>query len=335
MGAGTALIVGLFVFVRNELTGPGGLLPTLADAIWNTLTVVVGGAGLAAVTLWIMVNGYLIVTGASREPLTAYLFKSFRVFAFMLLATGAAAINGTLRDEVLWVRDVMGTAITGNATPIWDQIQGSLTAMGGVVAGVALLTGLGGGSASPGGGDTGETWVMFATTAAVGMPVIILSVTALTLEAAIILGAALAPIFFFLGIFQRFAEWPWSWLKFMFATLVSASVMAAISAWALGLFATYLGTATAAFITGMGLAQVSAIMGSMGLVLSALMISIPSMIMRLFSLASEGAARDVLGTGGGGGRAGGADPRGRGDGSTGGSMGGVDPRLAPSSYRGP
>jgi type IV secretion system protein VirB6 len=329
MGAGTAVIVGLFALFRAWIDGA---VNGIADNVWNTLTGVAGAAGLGAVTLWIMVNGYLIVTGASREPFTAYLLKSFRVFAFMLLATGAAAINGNLRVEVQWIRDVLGRAITGDATPIWTQLDNNLNAMGVAVAGVALLTGIGG-NASPG-GDAGETWVAFATTVAVGAPVVTLSVTVLTLEAAILLGTALAPIFFFLGIFQRFADWPWSWLKFMFATLVSASVMAALSVTALGVFAGFLTGGVAMFVAGMGMTTVAGAMAVGGILVSALMISIPSMVMRLFSLASEGAARDVLGTGGG--RAGGSrDPRGKGDGSTGGGMGGVDPRLAPSSYRGP
>jgi type IV secretion system protein VirB6 len=323
MGAGTTVIVGLLALFRAWIEGT---VSGIADKIWDSLTVVVGGAGLAAVTIWIMVNGYLIVTGASREPLTAYLLKSFRVFAFMLLATGAAALNGDLRAEVTWFRDVLGTAITGNATSIWTQLDTNLYAMSGAVSAVGALAGIGG-SATPG-GDSGETWVTFATTVAVGAPVVTLCVTVLTLEAAILLGSALAPIFFFLGIFQRFADWPWSWLKFMFATLVSASVMAALSATAVGVFVGFLTTAATQFFLGMGMTTVAGTMAVGGILVSALMISIPSMVMRLFSLASEGAARDVLGTGGG--RAGGGrDIRGRGDGSTGGSIGGVAPRLAP------
>jgi type IV secretion system protein VirB6 len=301
---------------------------TIADGIWNTLTVVAGGAGLAAVAIWIIVNGYLVVSGASREPLTAYILKSLRVFAFMLLATGTAALNGDLRAEVTWFRDVFGTAITGNATSIWTQLDNNLNAMGVAVAGVALLTGIGG-NAAPGNGDAGETWVTFATTVAVGAPVVTLCVTVLTLEAAILLGSALAPIFFFLGIFQRFAEWPWSWVKFMFATIVSASVMAALSTTALGVFAGFLGTTVALFALGMGMTTVAGALAVGGILVSALMISIPSMVMRLFSLASEGAARDVLGGGGGRGRVG--DPRARGTTSTGGDGQSV-PRPPPSSY---
>jgi type IV secretion system protein VirB6 len=250
------------------------------------------------VTLWILVNGYMILTGATREPLAAFLLKAAKVYFWMLLATGAAAFNGDLRQNVTDFRDAAATLVTGSNTNVWTQMQDSVNQMAAATAIAGVVTGAVGEKGDDG---SGRTVAALGQTIAVAAPVMTIGLTAFTLEAAVLIGAALAPLFFFMGIFQRFADWPIAWIKYMMATLISAAVMAALSAWGLGLMVAFMGAAALGYVAGMGMVQISAIMGAGGLLISALMITIPGLVMKVFNMAGNGAARNEIGGGGGGG----------------------------------
>ena len=188
--------------------------------------------------------------------------------------------------------------ITNSSTPIWDQMNASVLAMSGFAVVASIVT-----DTVPGEGDSGRSIAALGSTLSVAVPVAVVALTAFTAEAAVLLGMALGPFFFFMGIFQKFADWPFQWAKYMMATLISASIMAAVSAWGLALMAAFMGAAVGGYATGLGSVQVAGIMAIGGMMMSTFIITIPGLVMKLFSLASEGAASASLG--GLGGRSGG------------------------------
>ncbi|MGL4768587.1 MAG: type IV secretion system protein [Formosimonas sp.] len=59
----------------------------------GTLTIV-GTIALSAMTLWIMFQGFMIVTGRSQDGIKGFLVNAFRSYLIVLVATGMAAGSG-------------------------------------------------------------------------------------------------------------------------------------------------------------------------------------------------------------------------------------------------
>jgi type IV secretion system protein VirB6 len=287
----TNLLIGLLA--STLLPALRGGIQTLSDQIWGGLIDVFTTVGLPAVTLWILINGYMILTGSSKEPLGAYILKSGKVFLWMLLATGSAAFSGTLQDNAIQLRDASTDWLTGTTVGFWATIQ---LQMAGMTTAGAFLGLASGNSASLQDPGVGATMATLGSVVSMSTPIVVVGITGLTLEAAILIGAALAPLFFFMGIFSKFADWPIVWIKYMLATIMTASVMAAMSIWGLAAYVAMLVAGGVSWsATGGGLLQVSAIMVFGSLLISFLMITIPGLVSRTFSQMGIGAASNQLG----------------------------------------
>jgi type IV secretion system protein VirB6 len=288
----TNLLIGLLA--STLLPALRGGIQTLSNQIWGGLIDVFTAVGLPAVTLWILINGYMILTGSSREPLGAYILKSGKVFLWMLLATGSAAFSGTLQDNAIQLRDASTDWLTGTTLGFWGTIQLQMAGM--TTAGAFLGLASGNSASIESMGNTASTMATLGSVVSMSTPIIVVGITGLTLEAAILIGAALAPLFFFMGIFSKFADWPIVWIKYMLATILTASVMAAMSIWGLAAYVAMLVAGGLSWsASGGGLLQVSAIMAFGSLLISFLMITIPGLVSRTFSQMGIGAASNQLG----------------------------------------
>jgi hypothetical protein len=90
----------------------------------------VGAAALSVLTLWILIRGYRIVTGQSRQPLMALVADSLRSTFILGLACGMAVGGSTLYERLgNDLPDVVSQVVTGNATPVNEQIDRSLALM--------------------------------------------------------------------------------------------------------------------------------------------------------------------------------------------------------------
>lgn len=289
MDAVTPLLLGMLNLVLPALQG---LVNAVSNRVWGGLTDLFTFIGVPAVTLWILINGYMILTGATREPLGSFLLKAGKVYFWMLLATGSAAFNGDLRQLTVDLRDASTEMVTGSGAPFWSQIQTQVGLMS-VTAGIVGLTAQNMRERNE--PDGAATVATVGSTLAVAMPIVVVGMTGLTLEAAMTIGAAFAPMFFFMGIFQKFADWPVMWVKYMLGIVLTASVMAAMSVWAMGVYVASLVASVGLVATGAGLLQVSTVMAASGVLMTGLIITIPSLVSRLFGQMSVGAANNQLG----------------------------------------
>ena len=76
---------------------------------------IVGSAALIMFTVWIMIQGFLIVTGRSQEGLKGFLFQAFRSYMIILIATGVAwGSTGLVRTLTEGLTDSVSEVMTGD-----------------------------------------------------------------------------------------------------------------------------------------------------------------------------------------------------------------------------
>jgi type IV secretion system protein VirB6 len=289
---------GGFIIIRD---GVRLFIANLSNSIWSAVTDVMLWVAMPTVTLWILLNGYQVMVGNSKESISAYGIKAVKVLFLMTLATGNALFNGTgtLQQMVLDLRDVAASVMTLGSGNIWDTLQSQAMALGAALAGVDAAAGIISDSTPSEAGDTGRTVAALGATIGVMAPMLVVSLTALTLEAGMLIGLSLGPIFFFLGIFQRFADFPLTWAKYMFTMVFTGALMAALGTISFGLLIAFMATAVIQYAAGAGLVQIASTMSAAGIFLSVLMFSIPAIVGRLFGGAGGSVASDQAGAGGG------------------------------------
>jgi hypothetical protein len=283
-----------FLIIRD---GVRAFIATLSASVWTAVTDVMLFVALPSVTLWILLNAYQVMVGNSKESVMGFGLKSGKVLILMMLATGNAAFNGNLQQNMLDLRDVAAGVMTGSGGNIWNTLQTQASTLGAALAGVDAAAGIISDSAPTEGGDTGRTVAALGSTLGVMMPMLVVSLTALTLEAAVLIGTALGPIFLFLGIFQRFSDFPLMWAKYMFTMIFTGALMAALGSISFTLLIAFMGTAVIQYTSGAGLVQIAATMTGAGIFLSVLMFSIPAIVGRLFGGSGGGTASDSSGAG--------------------------------------
>ena len=116
---------------------------------WVACWRVVGTAALSLLTLWILVHGYRIATGQSREPMMALVTDALKAVLVIGIATGAAAGSGSIyRTLTQGLSEVVAETITGEGDggPYADIdrtlaiMQVALAAIDSVDSGDRLLT---------------------------------------------------------------------------------------------------------------------------------------------------------------------------------------------------
>src|SRR5690606_17155943 len=86
-----------------------------AGNLLGRVVTVAGSAALTLLTLWILVQGYRIATGLSREPLMALVGDALKAVLVIGIATGAAAGGGsTYRILTDGLGDVVTQVVTGD-----------------------------------------------------------------------------------------------------------------------------------------------------------------------------------------------------------------------------
>lgn len=113
-------------FLDDELIGE--YLPNLGARVIR----VVGGLGLVLLTLWIMVQGYRVVTGQSRESMMALVVSSLRATFIVGIALGIAVSWGSIYQNLTdGLTRTVNETMTGDADGegAYDNINRALAIM--------------------------------------------------------------------------------------------------------------------------------------------------------------------------------------------------------------
>lgn len=239
------------------------------------------------VTIWVLVQGYRLVTGASREPamvLVSHMIKvSLIVFAARTVAVSGTELftflNTTVPQEISYV-------VSGNdASDMVDKIDQNLLK---VSAGTSVIdmVQVPAGDIALARQKNRATWM---ATIGIAAPAISAGCLLLLYQIAMAILLGMAPFFILCLVFDRTKDLFRRWLMYWLSTLFSMAMLSVVVTWVLTLTlniaeATWV-TDTLAAMTGQnaqGFNTIALQQGGIGLLMTVLIISTPPMAAALF-----------------------------------------------------
>ena len=278
------------------------LIGTYRELVASRLGTALAYLSTAIMTVWVMVQGFTLISGTNRQPVLALAFKTGKMVFILSLVTLLATKSPVIADTVLNVQGLITAAIVGEGNDVYQIIDFNL-ALAQVFN--VLVNSLVGGQQVGANGN-----VLTSLSGMIGQsgPAMLVSVLAMMAEISITLAVMLSPLFIFFLLFQQTASMFWSWAKFLLGTMVSLAVLALLSGVLLKMTMFYGGSVLAAFYINGALGDAGSIdmansalrMSVMGVLSSMLVMLIPPLIMQFFNSGASFAAGAMAGAMGGG-----------------------------------
>lgn len=249
--------------------------------------------GTVMLTIWFMWQGYRIATGQSRDSMQAMLMRAVTVITMLSLAQGMALFGQELSTFIVDdLRNSIARVITGNDyhDPA-DMISRAITQMLVLQTALDVYQANGAGAAS---NISMANFLNFSTGLSQSMPALIAGGLMLLNEIALHLCLVVAPLCILAYIYEPTRFLFVNWLKFTIATLFSMVIISVVTVIALraiivliaALLAMDLGNGIA---NGLGvnaslqLRDIATLSGGVGMLLTMLLLSAPSLIYNFFS----------------------------------------------------
>jgi type IV secretion system protein VirB6 len=240
---------------------------------------VAGAAVLSLMTLWILVQGYRIATGQSREPMMALVASTLRAVLVIGIATGAAGGSGSIYHALTnGLTDVVQEVMTGDDDGgTYEDIdrtlailQVALEVIDSVDVGDDLVT-----------AEKKDRALWFAGVG-LGGPAVMAATMLLLNKVAIALIVGLGPLFILCLLFPVTSQLFQKWLFYGIGTLFSLALLSVMVTLALDMvIAVGLAFWMTSWIPGGGseesLTAMAMQQGGLGLILTMLIVSAPPM----------------------------------------------------------
>lgn len=264
-------------FLDDEIT-------EFAGNLLGRVVTVAGSAALSLLTLWILVQGWRIATGLSREPMMALVGDALKAVLVIGIATGAAAGSGSTYRVLT---DGLGEAVTGVVTgrddgsPYRDidralaLMQVALEVIDSIDGDGDLLT------------EQRKARAMWFAGAGLGGPAIIAAGMLLLNRIAVALIVGLGPLFILCLLFRATRPLFSRWLHYGLGTLFSLAVLTVMVTLAMDMvIAVGMAFWVADWLTGApqeSLSSMAMQQGGLGLILTMLVVSAPPMAAMFFN----------------------------------------------------
>lgn len=242
-----------------------------------------GTISLTLLTLWIMIHGYQIVTGRSRDSMAALVTSSVKVIVILSVATGMSIGGNTIYT---FVTDVLSKQITSvvagkDSGDLYESIDRNLGFMQVGLSSIdAIQTG---GSEVMEKAKSRNMWFTGVGTAG---PAIVAGIMLLAYKAAMAFLVGLGPICVLSLLFEKTKGLFDKWLYYCLGTLVSLATLSVMASLSMDIVA----AVSAAFWTGKmmgsnpeGVTSLAMQQGVLGLILSVLIVKIPQDIASIFN----------------------------------------------------
>jgi len=246
----------------------------------------VSGIALTLLTLWIMIQGYRIVTGQSRESMMALVTNSLRavliLFAATSVAVGGSSLNNLLtkdlKKEINWM-------VTGEHESPEDTIDRNLGWMQVALSSIDALD-----VVSDPALDGQKTRAMWFAGVGVGGPAITGGAMLLFYEIAMALFIGLGPLFILCLLFDQTKSLFQRWLFYGIGTMFSMAVLNVMVSISMDMVmrvsAAFWSTAALGKLIGQdfsnGMTSQAMQQGGLGLILTMLIVSVPPMAAAFF-----------------------------------------------------
>lgn len=255
-----------------------------AGNLLGRVVTVAGSAALTLLTLWILVQGYRIATGLSREPMMALVGDALKAVLVIGIATGAAAGSGsTYRVLTDGLGEAVSQVVTGSddGGPYEDIdralaiMQVAITLIDSIDHGGDFLT------------EQRKTRAMWFAGIGLGGPAMIAAGMLLLNKIAIGLVVGLGPIFILCLLFRATRQLFSKWLYYGLGTLFSLALLTVMITLAMDMLiavgiafwvADWVTVTPQESLTAMAMQQ-----GGMGVILTMLIVSAPPMAAMFFN----------------------------------------------------
>lgn len=271
----------IFALINSEIE-------SFQEALLERGSAWVAGMALTLLTLWVLSQGYLIVTGRSRESLMGLVVGSLRAYLIIIAAT---TMTFASTNVVAFLTDDLPQAIhyvvTGDDDNVEDAIDKNLQMMGLIFALMDALPV----EDDPQNADAQKSIVTM-TGIGIAGPSVVGGAMLLLYKIALVLFVGFGPIFILCLLFDQTKELFKRWLLYGIGTMFSMAVLAfmvsvatklvAISAIAMFVAYTASGAMGDAGFGG-GLSSAAVQQGGVGLLMSVLMVMTPPIAAMFFS----------------------------------------------------
>jgi type IV secretion system protein VirB6 len=242
----------------------------------------VGSVALVLMTIWIMIQGFRIATGQSRDSMAALVMNSLKATLIVGLATawGAGAGNSIFQWMGDGLQKNINEVVTGSTRDAYENIDRSL---GYMQLAFTSIDSLQDGDSSI--ANDQKNRAMWFTGVGTGGPAITAGVMLLLNKIALALFTGLGPLFILSLLFEQTKQLFGKWLYYGIGTMFSLAVLSVM----VGIALDVVTAVAASFWVGSfigadneGINSMAMQQGGLGLVLTMLIISAPPMAANFF-----------------------------------------------------
>lgn len=278
--------LGDFVFFRLILDYLRNEIESFGIEMLGRVMEWVGGLALTLMIMWIMIQGFRIVTGRSRESMMLLVMNSLRATLILTVATSMAMFGTDLNTFLLDdVRDTIHEQVTGESGSPEASIDRNLAWMQVALTSIDALDVAGDPTI-----DSAKTRAMWFTGLGTAGPALVGGTMLLLYEVALALFIGLAPLFILCLLFEQTKPLFSRWLYYGIGTMFSMAVLSAMVSIALEMVARVAASFWASALAGAlmgsnfteGITSQSMQQGGMGLILTVLIVSTPPMAAMFF-----------------------------------------------------
>lgn len=279
--------VGDFVFFRLILDYLRHRIGDFGLQMMSNMMAWVGGMALVLMTLWVLIQGYRIVTGQSRDSMMALVTNMARAALIVSVATSMGMFGTNLHSFLTKdVKNLISHVVTDDDKPPEDKIDESLALMQVALSSIDYIKVL-----DDGGLREEKTRAMWFIGLGTGGPAVTAGSMLLLYEVAIALFIGFGPLFILCLLFDQTKQLFQRWLFYGLGTMFSMAVLSAMVTIALdmvirvagafwvagGIGKLILGDAMSDGMSSMAMQQ-----GGMGLILTTLILTAPPMAAMFF-----------------------------------------------------
>lgn len=257
---------------------------------WSLLqrtTLWVGSLALMLLTLWIMIQGYRIVTGQSREPMMALVGNSLKAVLIIGLATSMAGGSSQLYWSMTdGAANQISSLVSGDSGSPFASMDKNLVLMEGAMAAIDTL-----GSGSQTAQDNAKDRALWFTGIGIAGPGVIAAAMLILNKIAIALFIGFGPLFILALLFPQTKSLFSKWLFYGIGTFFSLGVLTVMVSLSMKMIAAVAGAFLAKYAAAQamgiqgamgGINSMALQQGGMGLLLSVLMVMTPPMAAAFF-----------------------------------------------------
>uniref|UniRef100_UPI00273A154E type IV secretion system protein n=1 Tax=Stenotrophomonas sp. YIM B06876 TaxID=3060211 RepID=UPI00273A154E len=279
--------IGDFVFFRIILDYLRDRISDFGIDLMGRMMTWVGAMALVLMTLWVLIQGYRIVTGRSRDSMMVLVTNMARAALIVSVATSMAmfgsGLQKLLNDDM---KGLITHVVTGKDENPEDQIDRSLAWMQVALSSIDGIKVL-----DDSGLQADKTRALWFIGLGTGGPAVTAGSMLLLYEVAMALFIGLGPLFILCLLFDQTKQLFQRWLFYGIGTMFSMAVLAAIISIALDMVirvsASFWTTALVneyllAGVSSDGMTSQAMQQGGMGLILTTLILTAPPMAAMFF-----------------------------------------------------